>query len=101
MHIFSLINDVFLKMTWLNDLMGKFINLVGLDNKSQIGASLQFFLYDVIKIFVLLSILIFTVSYIQSFYPPERTRKILGRYKGISANILGALLGTITPFCSC
>jgi uncharacterized membrane protein YraQ (UPF0718 family) len=88
-------------MTWLNDLMGFFVNLIGLDNQSQLGASVQFFLYDVIKIFVLLSVLIFGVSYIQSFFPPERTRKILGRYKGISANLLGALLGTITPFCSC
>lgn len=101
MQLFSFINNVFLKMTWLNDLMGNFVNLVGLDNQSQFGASLQFFLYDVVKIFVLLSILIFMVSYIQSYFPPERTRKILGRYKGISANILGALLGTITPFCSC
>lgn len=101
MQLFSIINDIFLKMTWLNDLMGNFVNLVGLDNQSQFGASLQFFLYDVVKIFVLLSILIFMVSYIQSYFPPERTRKILGRYKGINANIIGALLGTITPFCSC
>lgn len=101
MQLFSYINDLFLKMTWLNDLMGNLVNVIGLDNQSQLGASVQFFLYDVIKIFVLLSVLIFGVSYIQSFFPPERTRKILGRYKGISANILGALLGTITPFCSC
>lgn len=101
MQVFSFINDVFLKMTWLSDLMGGLVNLVGLDNQSQLGASLQFFLYDTIKIFVLLSVLIFGVSYIQSYFPPERTRKILGRYKGISANIFGALLGTITPFCSC
>jgi uncharacterized protein len=101
MQLFSIINDIFLRMTWLNDLMGQLVNLIGLDNHSQLGASVQFFLYDVIKIFVLLSVLIFGVSYIQSFFPPERTRKILGRYKGISANLLGALLGTITPFCSC
>lgn len=101
MQLFSIINDLLLKMTWLNDLMGNLVNLIGLDNQSQLGASVQFFLYDVIKIFILLSVLIFGVSYIQSFFPPERTRKILGRYKGISANILGALLGTITPFCSC
>lgn len=101
MQVFSFINDVFLKMTWLSDLMGGLVNLVGLDNQSQLGASLQFFLYDTIKIFVLLSVLIFGVSYIQSYFPPERTRKILGRYKGISANVFGALLGTITPFCSC
>ena len=101
MSIFQYFNDVFLKMTWLNDLMGQLIQLFGFDLESQIGASLQFFLFDVIKIFLLLSVLIFTVSYIQSYFPPERTRKILGRYKGVSANLLGALLGTITPFCSC
>lgn len=101
MQIFSFINDVFLKMTWLSDLMGGLVNLVGLDNQSQLGASIQFFLYDTVKIFVLLSVLIFGVSYIQSYFPPERTRKILGRYKGVSANLIGALLGTITPFCSC
>lgn len=101
MSFFKFINDVFLKMTWLNDLMGSLVKLIGIDNQSQLGLSLQFFLYDVIKIFVLLSVLIFTVSYIQSYFPPERTRKILGKYKGISANIIGALLGTITPFCSC
>lgn len=101
MSIFQYFNDVFLKMTWLNDLMGQLIQLFGFDLESQIGASLQFFLFDVIKIFLLLSVLIFTVSYIQSYFSPERTRKILGRYKGVSANLLGALLGTITPFCSC
>jgi len=101
MQIFSFINDVFLKMTWLSDLMGGLVNLVGLDNQSQLGASVQFFLYDTVKIFILLSVLIFGVSYIQSYFPPERTRKILGRYKGVSANLIGALLGTITPFCSC
>lgn len=102
MQIFSSINDIFFKMTWLNDLMGYVVsNLFGLSLTSVLGASLQFFLFDTIKIFILLSILIFTVSYIQSYFPPERTRKIIGRYKGISANVLGALLGTITPFCSC
>jgi uncharacterized membrane protein YraQ (UPF0718 family) len=88
-------------MTWLSDLMRWVVSGIGLDIQSQLGASLHFFLYDTVKIFILLSVLIFGVSYIQSFFPPERTRKILGRYKGISANILGALLGTITPFCSC
>jgi len=101
MQVFSFINDVFLKMTWLSDLMAGLVNLVGLDNQSQLGASIQFFLYDTVKIFILLSVLIFGVSYIQSYFPPERTRKILGRYKGVSANLIGALLGTITPFCSC
>lgn len=102
MQVFSFINDTFFKMTWLSDLMGYIVsNIFGLDLKNPLGASLQFFMFDTIKIFILLSILIFTVSYIQSYFPPERTRKIIGRYKGISANIFGALLGTITPFCSC
>jgi len=102
MQVFGWINDGFLKMTWLSNLMNFIVEKVfGLDVTNQTGASLQFFMYDTIKIFVLLSFLIFTVSYIQSYFPPERTRKILGRYKGFSANLLGALLGTITPFCSC
>lgn len=101
MKFFSFINDKFLKMTWLNELFGYILTSFGIDIETPTGASIQFFLFDTIKIFILLSILIFTVSYIQSYFPPERTRKIIGRYKGISANILGALLGTITPFCSC
>lgn len=99
--MFQWANDVFLKMTWLNDLIGILIQWIGVDLQSQLGLVIQFFLYDVIKIFILLSILIFFVSYIQSYFPPERTRKILGRFNGLSANIFGALLGTITPFCSC
>lgn len=89
-------------MEWLNYLVAQLVeNVFGLDTQSQLGGSLQFFIYDVIKIFILLSVLIFLISYIQSFFPPERTRKILGNFKGIPANILGALLGTIAPFCSC
>ncbi len=99
--MFQCFNDIFLKMTWLNDLIGNLVQWTGLDLQSQIGLSVQFFLYDVIKIFILLSVLIFVVSFIQSYFPPERTRKILGTFNGISANILGALLGTLTPFCSC
>ena len=102
MAFFSFLNNTFLKMTWLNELVGKLVSDVfKIRLESQLGASLQFFIYDVIKIFILLSVLIFTVSYIQSYFPPERTRKILGRYKGFTANLLGALLGTVTPFCSC
>ncbi len=102
MQVFGWINDIFLKMTWLSDLMSFIVEKgLGLNVTSQTGASLQFFMYDTVKIFILLSVLIFTVSYIQSYFPPERTRKILGKYKGVSANLLGALLGTITPFCSC
>ena len=90
-----------LGMQWLNALIGKGLSALGLDVTGILGGSLQFFLYDVIKIFVLLSLLIFGISYIQSYFPPERTKKILGRFHGIGANILAALLGTVTPFCSC
>jgi uncharacterized membrane protein YraQ (UPF0718 family) len=89
-------------MEWLSNLVEKLItDVFKLDMTTRLGGSLHFFIYDVIKIFILLSVLIFTISYIQSFFPPERTRRILGRFNGITANILGALLGTITPFCSC
>lgn len=102
MTIFSFINQQLLKMEWLSDLVATFVeSVLKLDMDSRVGGSVHFFIYDVIKIFILLSVLIFTVSIIQSYFPPERTRKILGNFKGITANILGALLGTITPFCSC
>ncbi|MDZ7836326.1 MAG: permease [Alkalibacterium sp.] len=102
MNVFSWFNDVFLKMTWLNESMAWVVdNVFQLDPTSRVGASLQFFMYDTIKIFFLLSVLIFGISYIQSFFPPERTRRILGRYKGINASIFSALMGTVTPFCSC
>ncbi|MDD2409605.1 MAG: permease [Bacilli bacterium] len=89
-------------MEWLNDLI-KWIVEKGfnLDINGQLGGSINFFLYDIIKIFILLSVLIYIISYIQSYFPPERTKKIIGKFKGISANIIGALLGTVTPFCSC
>jgi len=100
--IFSFLNDQVLKMTWLNDLVGKLVSGVfGLRLDGRVGSSVQFFLYDTVKIFVLLSVLIFIISYIQSHFPPERTRAILGRFDGIGANIVAALLGTVTPFCSC
>lgn len=102
MELFRWLNDVFLRMTWLNNSMEWVVeNVFGLDASSRVGDSLQFFLYDTIKIFFLLSVLIFGISYVQSFFPPERTRRILGHYKGINASIFSALLGTITPFCSC
>ena len=88
-------------MKWLNRLIGSGLEAVGLDTGSRLGGSVQFFIYDTIKIMVLLGFLILMISYIQSYFPPERTRKILGRFKGIRANILAALLGTVTPFCSC
>lgn len=90
-----------LGMKWLNDLIGRILHSFGLSIETRIGGSIQFFVYDVIKIFLLLAFLIFLVSYIQSYFPPERTKKIIGKFKGIGANIFGALLGTITPFCSC
>lgn len=93
--------DQVLGMKWLSTLIGQFLNFFGLDTSGKIGGSVQFFIYDVIKIIFLLCVLIFIISYIQSFFPPERTKKILGRFHGIGANIIGALLGTVTPFCSC
>lgn len=99
--MWAFIQEQILGMKWLNALIGKLLTAVGLDTTGRIGGSIQFFLYDVIKITVLLCILIFLISYIQSFFPPERSRKIMGRFHGIGANIIGALLGTVTPFCSC
>lgn len=100
--LFGWLNDQLLKMNWLSELVRNLVkNVFGLSTNDRLGGSIHFFLYDTIKIFILLSVLIFIISYIQSYFPPERTRKILGNIKGIKGNILGALLGTITPFCSC
>ena len=88
-------------MKWLNEAIGRGVSLLGLDTASRWGGSVQFFLYDTTKITVLLCVLIFGISYIQSYFPPERSKRILGRFHGIWANIIGALLGTVTPFCSC
>ncbi len=90
-----------LGMSWLNRLIGNILNACGLDTTGRIGGSVQFFIYDTIKIMVLLGVLILVISYIQSYFPPERTKKILGRFHGVGANIVAALLGTVTPFCSC
>lgn len=90
-----------LGMKWLNRMIGSLLQAVGLDTASRMGGSVQFFFYDVIKIMVLLGVLIFIISYIQSHFPPERTKKILGRFHGVGANCAAALLGTVTPFCSC
>lgn len=101
-NILKWLNNQFLRMDWLSTLIKHLVeDVIGLDITTSLGGSIHFFIYDVIKIFILLSVLIFAISYIQSFFPPERTRKILGRFNGITANILGALLGTVTPFCSC
>lgn len=102
MIVFEWLNDQLLKMKWLDDLVRLLVQGVfGLNTSEWLGGSIHFFIYDTIKIFILLSVLIFAISYVQSYFPPERTRKILGRFNGITANILGALLGTVTPFCSC
>lgn len=93
-------NEV-LGMQWLNRLIGWLLGVFGLDTSEKIGGSIQFFIYDTIKIMILLGVLILIISYIQSYFPPERTKKILGRFHGIWANIIAALLGTVTPFCSC
>lgn len=95
------IQNQVLGMKWLHDLTGSLITSVGLDLDSKLGGSLHFFIYDIVKITILLCFLIFLISYIQSFFPPERSKKILSKFKGIKANIIGALLGTVTPFCSC
>ena len=99
--VWDFFQNEILGMAWLNRLIGSLLNTLGLDTTEKIGGSVRFFIYDMIKIMVLLGILIFIISYIQSFFPPERTKKILGRFHGIWANILAALLGTVTPFCSC
>ena len=90
-----------LGMQWLSRLLHTVLNACGVDTADRIGGSVHFFLYDTVKIMVLLGVLILLISYIQSYFPPERTRKILGRFHGIGANALAALLGTVTPFCSC
>jgi len=99
--IWNFIQNEILGMQWLNRGIGSLLSLVGLDPGNRIGSSIRFFLYDTVKIMVLLGVLILLISYIQSYFPPERSRKILGRFHGIGANIIGALLGTVTPFCSC
>jgi uncharacterized membrane protein YraQ (UPF0718 family) len=105
MKIISLIGlfiqNQILGMKWLNELIGKLLTAIGLDANKGLGGSLQFFIYDTIKILILLYILIFIISYIQSYFPPERTKKILGKFDGLTANSIAALLGTVTPFCSC
>ena len=101
MGVWDFIQDQVLGMKWLNGLIGRGLSVLGLDVNGRIGGSVQFFIYDVLKITVLLCVLIFIISYIQSYFPPERSKRILGRFHGIWANIVSALLGTVTPFCSC
>ncbi|KMZ53401.1 permease [Dorea sp. D27] len=99
--VFLFIQNELLGMEWMNHLIEKVLTDIGMDVNGRIGGSIQFFLYDVIKITVLLCVLIFVISYIQSYFPPDRSRKIMGRFHGVRANIISALLGTVTPFCSC
>ena len=99
--VWDFIQNQVLGMRWLSKAIGSGLTALGLDPSSKIGGSIQFFLYDTIKIMVLLGVLILIISYIQSYFPPERTKHILGRFRGIGANCVAALLGTVTPFCSC
>lgn len=99
--IWEFIQNQILGMQWLNILVGNILEKLGLDRNTHLFGGVQFFFYDVIKITILLCSLIFFISYIQSYFPPEKSKKILGRFHGIWANIVGALLGTVTPFCSC
>ncbi len=101
MGVWQFIQEQVLGMKWLNELIGRGLSMLGLDVGEGVGGSVQFFLYDVLKITVLLCFLIFVISYIQSYFPPERSKGILGRFHGVSANIISAMLGTVTPFCSC
>lgn len=101
MGIWNFLQKQILGMKWLHDLVGDLLTGAGLDISTRLGGSLHFFLYDIIKITILLCTLIFVISYIQSYFPPERSKKILGRFHGLAANTIAALLGTVTPFCSC
>ena len=99
--ILEFIQNQILGMKWLNLLVGNILEKLGLHRTSNLFSGVQFFFYDTIKITILLCTLIFFISYIQSYFPPEKSKKILGKFHGINANIIGALLGTVTPFCSC
>ena len=99
--VWDFFQNEILGMKWLNQLIGNLLEACGLSTETRLGGSVQFFIYDTIKIMLLLGVLILIISYIQSYFPPERTKKILGRFRGIGANIIAALLGTVAPFCSC
>lgn len=99
--VWEFFQNEILGMKWLNQLIGNLLEACGLSTETRLGGSVQFFIYDTIKIMLLLGVLILIISYIQSYFPPERTKKILGRFRGIGANMIAALLGTVTPFCSC
>ena len=99
--IWDFIQNQILGMKWLNRLVQNFLTLLGIDVTSRLGGSISFFIYDVIKISILLFVLVLIISYVQSYFPPEKSKKIMGRFNGLGARIIGALLGTVTPFCSC
>ena len=99
--VWDFFQNEILGMKWINQLIGNLLEACGLSTETRLGGSVQFFIYDAIKIMLLLGVLILIISYIQSYFPPERTKKILGRFRGIGANMIAALLGTVTPFCSC
>lgn len=99
--IWDFIQNQILGMKWMNRLVQNLLTLLGIDVTSRLGGSISFFIYDVIKISILLFVLVFIISYVQSYFPPEKSKKIMGRFKGLWARIIGALLGTVTPFCSC
>ena len=99
--MWEFIQDQLFGIKWLNDIIGFLLSSFGVNTESAVVSAIRFFLYDVIKIVLLLCILVFVISFIQSYFPPERSKKIMGRFHGIGANIVGALLGTVTPFCSC
>lgn len=99
--IWDFIQNQILGMKWMNRLVQNLLTLLGIDVTSRLGGSISFFIYDVIKISILLFVLVFIISYVQSYFPPEKSKKIMGRFKGLGARIIGALLGTVTPFCSC
>lgn len=101
-NVFGWLDDQLLRMQWLSELVHQLVEQgMGLPVSGRIGGSVHFFIYDTVKIFILLAVLIFATSYVQSHFPPERTRRILGRFTGVRGNVLAALLGTVTPFCSC
>ena len=101
MIFWNFLQKQILGMQWLHSLVGNGLTALGLDTATRLGGSIHFFLYDIVKITILLCVLIFLISYIQSYFPPERSKKILGRFHGLGANTVAALLGTVTPFCSC
>ena len=100
-ELWIFIADQIIGLKWINSLVGKILEIIGIDITTSFGSALQFFIYDVAKIVILLLVLITLISYIQSFFPPERTKKILGKFSGVKGNFIGALIGTVTPFCSC